>query len=56
MSNFPNISKLHNRTKVHGHRQSKAINITDNFSTKQGNLGLKSAVYDQKWVILARVR
>ena len=27
---------------------SRVVNITDNLSTKQGNLGLKSTVYNQE--------
>ena len=35
------------------------VSITDNLSTKKGNssiFGLKSAVYNQEWVIMACVR
>ena len=32
------------------------VNITDNLCIKQGNLGLKFAVYNQVRVIMARVR
>ena len=32
------------------------FNITDNLCTKQGNVGIKSAVYSQKRVIMVRVR
>ena len=34
----------------------KSVNITDNLSTKQGNVGQKSAAYNQEQVIMARVR
>ena len=32
------------------------FNITDNLCTKQGNVGLKSEVYNQEGVIMARER
>ena len=32
---------------------SREVNITNNLCTKQGNLGLKPAVYNQKQVITA---
>ena len=34
----------------------RAVSITDNLCTKKGNLGLKSVVYNQELVIMARVR
>ena len=34
---------------------SRAINITENLCTKQGNPSIKSSVYNQEWVLLACV-
>ena len=34
---------------------SRAVNITDNFCTKQRNLGLKSAVYNQERLLLQTI-
>ena len=33
---------------------SRVVNITDNLCTKQGNVGLKSAAYDQEWFQIKR--
>ena len=35
---------------------SRAVNITDNLCTKQGNVGLNSMVYNQERVIMGPVR
>ena len=33
----------------------RAVNITDNLSTKQGNSSIKSAVYNQERVLMAHI-
>ena len=36
--------------------KSRAVNITDNLCTKQGNSSIKYAVYNQEQAIMVRVR
>ena len=48
---FMNFSVLYTR-----HYKPQAVSVTDNLCNKQGNLSLKSAVYNGERVIIAHVR